>query len=148
MTLLLGALTIGAILSLLALGVFVSFRVFDFPDITADGSITLGAAVTAALIVRQADPVLATIAGCGCGALAGMLTGLIHTRFGINKLLSGILTMTALYSVNLRIMGRSNVPVLSEVSLATMAEGLGNVLFRRSSMNILGGKWRRVICLC
>ena len=138
MTLLIGALTIGAILSLLALGVFVSFRVFDFPDITADGSITLGAAVTAALIVRQADPVLATIAGCGCGALAGMLTGLIHTRFGINKLLSGILTMTALYSVNLHIMGRSNVPLLSEVSLATMAEGLGNVLFRRSSMNILG----------
>ena len=138
MTLLIGALTIGAILSLLALGVFVSFRVFDFPDITADGSITLGAAITAALIVRQADPVLATIAGCGCGALAGMLTGLIHTRFGINKLLSGILTMTALYSVNLRIMGRSNVPLLSEVSLATMAEGLGNVLFRRSSMNILG----------
>ena len=70
MALLIGALTIGAILSLLALGVFVSFRVFDFPDITADGSITLGAAVTAALIVRQADPVLATIAGCGCGALA------------------------------------------------------------------------------
>ena len=131
MTLLIGALTIGAILSLLALGVFVSFRVFDFPDITADGSITLGAAITAALIVRQADPVLATIAGCGCGALAGMLTGLIHTRFGINKLLSGILTMTALYSVNLHIMGRSNVPLLSEVSLATMAEGLGNVLFRR-----------------
>jgi putative tryptophan/tyrosine transport system permease protein len=138
MTLLIGALTIGAILSLLALGVFVSFRVFDFPDITADGSITLGAALTAALIVRQADPVLATIAGCGCGAFAGILTGLIHTRFGINKLLSGILTMTALYSVNLHIMGRSNVPLLSEVSLATMAEGLGNVLFRRSSMNILG----------
>jgi putative ABC transport system permease protein len=138
MTLLIGALTIGAILSLLALGVFVSFRVFDFPDITADGSITLGAAVTAALIVRQADPVLATIAGCGCGALAGILTGLIHTRFGINKLLSGILTMTALYSVNLHIMGRSNVPLLSEVSLATLAESLGNVLFRRSTMNVLG----------
>jgi putative tryptophan/tyrosine transport system permease protein len=138
MTLLVGALTIGAILSLLALGVFVSFRVFDFPDITADGSITLGAAVTAALIVRQADPVLATIAGCGSGALAGTLTGLIHTRFGINKLLSGILTMTALYSVNLHIMGRSNVPLLSEVSLATMAEGLGNIVFHRSSMHILG----------
>ena len=138
MTLLIGALTIGTILSLLALGVFVSFRVFDFPDITADSSITLGAAVTAALIVRHADPFLATIAGCGCGALAGMLTGLIHTRFGINKLLAGILTMTALYSVNLHIMGRSNVPLLSDVSLATMAERLGNLVFPRSSMNLLG----------
>jgi putative ABC transport system permease protein len=137
MTLLIGALTIGAVLSLLALGVFVSFRVFDFPDITADGSITLGAAVTAALIVRHADPLVATIAGCGCGALAGMLTGLIHTRFAINKLLSGILTMTALYSVNLHIMGRSNVPLLSDVSLATLAERLGAVFFR-SSVNLLG----------
>jgi putative ABC transport system permease protein len=137
-TLLIGAFTIGIILSLLALGVFVSFRVFDFPDITADASITLGAAVTAALIVRHADPFLATLAGCGCGALAGMLTGLIHTRFGINKLLSGILTMTALYSVNLHIMGRSNVPLLSDVSLATMAEGLGNLVFRRPRVNLLG----------
>ena len=92
MTLLIGALTIGAILSLLALGVFVSFRVFDFPDITADGSVTLGAAVTATLLVQGHDPFLATLAGCGCGAIAGMMTGLIHTRFGINKLLSGILT--------------------------------------------------------
>ena len=138
MTLLLGALTLGAILSLLALGVFVSFRVFDFPDITADGSITLGAAVTAALIVRQADPVLATIAGCGCGALAGMLTGLIHTRFGINKLLSGILTMTALYSVNLRIMGRSNVPVLWKSRWRRWPKAWGTSCSGRSCMNILG----------
>jgi putative ABC transport system permease protein len=139
MTLLIGALTIGAILSLLALGVFVSFRVFDFPDITADGSITLGAAVTATLLVQGVDPFVATLAGCGCGAMAGMATGLIHTRFGINKLLSGILMMTALYSVNLHIMGRSNVPLLSGVSLATMAEQIGKTVFGGSSSIYLLG---------
>ena len=138
MTLLIGALTIGAILSLLALGVFVSFRVFDFPDITADGSVTLGAAVAAKLLVQGADPFLATLAGCGCGAIAGMVTGLIHTRFGINKLLSGILMMTALYSVNLDIMGRSNVPLLSGVSLATKAEAVGHTLFSGSAIHLLG----------
>jgi putative tryptophan/tyrosine transport system permease protein len=138
MTLLIGALTIGAILSLLALGVFVSFRVFDFPDITVDGSVTLGAAVTATLLVQGADPFLATLAGCGSGAVAGTATGLIHTRFGINKLLSGILMMTALYSVNLYIMGRSNVPLLSGVSLATMAEQVGTAVFSGSAIDLLG----------
>ena len=105
MSLLIGAFTIGAILSLLALGVFVSFRVFEFPDITADGSITLGAAVAATLLVAQVHPVLATAIACAAGAVAGATTGVIHTRFGINKLLSGILVMTALYSVNLHVMG-------------------------------------------
>lgn len=138
MTLLIGALTIGAILSLLALGVFVSFRVFDFPDITADGSVTLGAAVTATLLVHGADPFLATLAGCGGGAIAGTATGLIHTRFGINKLLSGILMMTALYSVNLHIMGRSNVPLLSGVSLATIAEHVAKVVFNGPAIDLLG----------
>jgi putative ABC transport system permease protein len=139
MTLLIGALTIGAILSLLALGVFVSFRVFDFPDITADGSVTLGAAVTATLLVQGVDPFVATLAGCAGGAMAGTATGLIHTRFGINKLLSGILMMTALYSVNLHIMGRSNVPLLSGVSLATMAEDIGRAAVSGSStMGLLG----------
>jgi len=138
MTLLIGALTIGAILSLLALGVFVSFRVFDFPDITADGSVTLGAAVTATLLVRGVNPFLATVAGCGCGATAGTATGLIHTRFGINKLLSGILMMTALYSVNLHIMGRSNVPLLSGVSLATIAEHVGHTVFSGPGIVLLG----------
>jgi putative tryptophan/tyrosine transport system permease protein len=125
MSLLIGAFTIGAILSLLALGVFVSFRVFEFPDITADGSITLGAAVAATLLVAQVHPVLATAIACAAGAVAGATTGVIHTRFGINKLLSGILVMTALYSVNLHVMGRSNVPLLSERTLATMAESAG-----------------------
>src|SRR6476620_5012003 len=107
MVLLVGALTVGLILSLLALGVFVSFRIFEFADITADGSITLGGAVAAVLIIAHVHPVLATAASFAAGALAGMTTGILHTRFKINRLLSGILVMTALYSINLHVMGRS-----------------------------------------
>src|SRR5918996_767179 len=118
MLLLIGAFTIGLILSLLAMGVFISFRIFDFPDITADGSITLGGAITAVLIVAHAHPPVASAAAFGAGAT----TGVLHTRFRINGLLSGILVMTALYSVNLHIMGKSNVPLLAEHTLATMAE--------------------------
>lgn len=125
MLLLIGALTIGLILSLMALGVFISFRIFEFPDITADGSITLGAAVASTLLVAQVHPFLATGAACVAGAAAGTLTGVIHTRFQINKLLSGILVMTALYSVNLHVMGRSNVPLLSERTMATLSEHAG-----------------------
>jgi putative ABC transport system permease protein len=123
MTLLVGALTIGLILSLLALGIFISFRIFEFPDITADGSITLGAAVAAVLLVAGVHPLLATAAACTAGSVAGTLTGLIHTRFRINPLLSGILVMTALYSINLHVMGRSNVPLLEARTLATISEG-------------------------
>src|SRR5499427_725893 len=125
MTLLIGALTIGLILSLLALGVFISFRIFAFPDITADGSIALGAAVAATLLVRGVNPALATLAGAAAGALAGASTATLHTRFGINGLLAGILVMTGLYSVNLHIMGRSNVPLMSEKTLATIADRFG-----------------------
>src|SRR5258708_2752692 len=122
MTLLIGALTIGVILSLLALGVFISFRVFAFPDITVDGSITLGAAVAATLLVRGVDPLLATALAFLAGGLAGAATGTLHTRFKIHGLLSGILVMTALYSVNLHVMGKSNVPLMSATTLAVKAQ--------------------------
>lgn len=112
MTLLVGALTIGLALALLALGVYLAFRVLDFPDITPDGSITLGAAVSAQLVVSGWNPALATCAGFFAGCVAGAITGLLHTRLAINGLLSGILVMTALYSVNLHTMGRSNIPLL------------------------------------
>jgi putative tryptophan/tyrosine transport system permease protein len=122
MLLLISALTVGLILSLLALGVFISFRIFDFPDITAEGSITLGGAVAAALIVAGVHPVMASGAAFVAGTLAGTTTGILHTRFRINSLLSGILVMTALYSVNLHIMGKSNVPLLSTRTLASIGE--------------------------
>lgn len=133
MSLLIGALTIGFILSLLALGVYVSFRIFDFPDVTTDGSITLGAAVAATMIVHGHNPVYATVAATACGVLAGAMTGVLHTRFHINNLLSGILMMTALYSVNLRVMGKSNVPLITETTLTTYAERAGAALLGGSS---------------
>ena len=113
MTLLLGALTMGLILSLLGLGVFLSFRVFNFPDINVDGSITLGAATAAVLLVGGTNPFVATLGGLGAGMLAGATTSILHAKFVINGLLSGILVMTALYSVNLHVMGKSNVPLIA-----------------------------------
>jgi putative tryptophan/tyrosine transport system permease protein len=139
MTLLVGALTIGLILSLLALGVFISFRIFEFPDITADGSITLGASLAAALLVHQVHPVAATAAALVAGAIAGALTAIIHTRFAVNRLLSGILVMTALYSINLHIMGKSNVPLLSETTLATMAERAATALTGSANDLVVAG---------
>jgi putative ABC transport system permease protein len=122
MLILIGALTVGLILSLLALGVFISFRIFTFADITTDGSVTLGGAIAAILIVHQVDPFVATAAAFAAGAAAGSVTGILHTRFGINRLLSGILVMTGLYSINLHIMGKSNLPLLSERTVATLAD--------------------------
>ena len=138
MLLLIGAFTIGLILSLLALGVFISFRIFEFPDITADGSITLGGAVAAALIVTGVHPLLASAAAFAAGTVAGTTTGILHTRFKINSLLSGILVMTSLYSVNLHIMGRSNVPLLSERTLASMAESAAQRVLGSGTLHLAG----------
>jgi putative ABC transport system permease protein len=139
MNLLIGTFTIGFILSLLALGVFISFRIFAFPDITADGSITLGASVAATLMVHGTSPALASLSGFGAGMLAGACTGTLYTRFKINPLLSGILVMTALYSINLHIMGKSNVPLLSVTTLATQSERIGLRFMRgASSFGFLG----------
>ncbi len=124
MSLLLGAFIIGLILALVALGVFISFRVYHFPDMTAEGSITLGAAVAAALLVTGHSPVYATLAAAVAGAGAGLITGVLHTRFKINALLSGIIVMTALYSVNLHVMGKSNVPLMNVTTFADQAAGI------------------------
>ncbi|MBI1817821.1 MAG: ABC transporter permease [Deltaproteobacteria bacterium] len=138
MTLLVGAWTVGLILSLLALGVFISFRVFKFPDITTEGSITLGAATAAVLLVHGVPTPLATLSGFAAGALAGTVTGVLHTKFNINGLLSGIIVMTALYSVDLRIMGQSNIPLINVPTLATDAERLGQALFGVESLALWG----------
>lgn len=138
MTLLIGALIIGLILSLLALGVLVSFRIFSMPDITTDGSITFGAAIAAVLLVQGQSPVVATAAGALGGALAGAVTGVIHTRFKINSLLSGILVMTALYSVNLHVMGRSNVPLMQARTVASYGDAFGARLFGGTTVHIAG----------
>jgi putative ABC transport system permease protein len=138
MALLIGALTIGLILSLLALGVYLSFRIFNFPDITAEGSITLGAAVTAVLLVKGTNPMLATAAGFVSGAFAGALTGVLHTKFKIHGLLAGILVMTALYSINLHVMGKSNVPLMSEKTLATQVDTVAGQVSSGTRLNVFG----------
>jgi len=111
---LLGALEIGLLFGLVALGVYLSFRVLQFPDLTVDGSFPLGAAVAATLIVHSVNPWLATLAAAAAGALAGLTTAWLHLRLGILHLLASILTMIALYSINLRIMGRPNIALLGE----------------------------------
>ena len=138
MSLLLSAWTIGLILSLLALGVYISYRVFKFADITADGSITFGAAVAASMLTRGVHPVTASAAAFLAGGLAGLCTGVLHTRFKINQLLSGILVMTALYSINLHVLGSSNVPLLAVTTFTTYAQNLGRWLTGHDSATILG----------
>jgi putative ABC transport system permease protein len=139
MSLLVGTFTIGFILSLLALGVFISFRIFAFPDITADGSVTLGASVAATLLIHGVTPPVASLAAFGTGVLAGACTGTLHTRFKINPLLSGILVMTALYSVNLHVMGSSNISLLGVNTLATQSERIGVKLMRGATSLDLAG---------
>ena len=129
MTLLIGSLTIGLILSLLAFGILISFRVVAFEDLTVDGSLALGGATAAALIVAEWNPVVATLCGALAGATAGAVTATLHHRFDINRLLAGILVMTALYSVNLRVMGKSNVPLLSHPTVMSYADSLASTLF-------------------
>jgi putative ABC transport system permease protein len=103
----------------LAWGVFIASRVLRFPDITPDGSFPLGASVAATLIIGGVNPLLATVAAFFAGMLAGYVTGLLHTRLKVTELLAGILVMTALYSVNLHVMGRSNISLLDRETLAT-----------------------------
>lgn len=108
-----GAFESGIIYAIMALGVYLSFRILDFPDLTVDGSFVTGAAVAAIMIVNGANPFVATMTALVAGFIAGCLTGFIHTVGKVNALLSGILMMIALYSINLRIMGKSNVPLLN-----------------------------------
>ncbi|MGE5508380.1 MAG: ABC transporter permease [Chitinophagales bacterium] len=117
-----GVLEQGLAFGLMSLGVYLTFRVLDFPDLTVDGSFALGGALAAALLVAGVGPVPATLAAGLAGVLAGAVTGLLHTRLHISGLLSGILTMTALYSINLRVMGRANVPLLMQPTLFTALE--------------------------
>jgi putative ABC transport system permease protein len=139
MTLLIGSLTIGLILALLALGVFISFRIFNFPDITVEGSVTFGASIAAALIATGWNPLLATVLAFFGGMLAGATTGILHTKFKINGLLAGILVMTSLYSINLHVMGKSNIPLMSGVTLISWFEGWTPAFFGGTAdVNVLG----------
>ena len=116
----LGAIEIGLIFGLVALGVFLSFRIINFPDLTVDGSFPLGGAVAAALIVTGWNPFAATAAAILAGALSGYLTAWLNVRLRIMQLLASILVMIALYSVNLRVMGKPNIALIDEPTVFSM----------------------------
>lgn len=117
MTFYITALLLGLSLSAIAMGIFISMKIFNIPDITTDGSYTLGAVITA-IGLSNGYPIIVTyLLAVAGGALAGSITGFIHTKLKVNALLAGILVMTALYSINLSILGRSNLPLLSVTNL-------------------------------
>ncbi|THU00621.1 ABC transporter permease [Lampropedia puyangensis] len=115
-----GSMEIGLIFGLVALGVLISFRILNFPDLTVDGSFPLGGAVAATLISSGTNPFLATAIATFAGAMAGFMTGWLNVKLKIMDLLAGILMMTALYSINLRIMGKPNVPLIFEPTVFTI----------------------------
>jgi len=136
--LLIGAATMGLILAPLALGVFLSYRVYHMLDLTADGAFGVGAAAVAALLVRGAPPLAATALAAMAGVMAGAITGLLHTRLRVSALLAGVLTSTGLYSAMLFIMGSGNLSLATAESLLTRAEGLGQRIGLPSSLTLFG----------
>ena len=117
MALILSVLEQGMIYAIMALGVYITYKILDFPDLTVDGSFPLGAAVTVVLISKGIAPVLTLPVCFGIGAVVGILTGIIHVKLKVRDLLSGIIMMTALYTVNLRIAGKANFPIYNEETI-------------------------------
>lgn len=120
-----GAVELGLVYAFVGLGVFLAFRILDFPDLTVDGSLPLGAAVSAVLITGGYSPWLATFAAMIAAACAGLVTATLNVRFKILHLLASILTMIALFSINLRVMGRPNVAIIGEETVLTPFFGHG-----------------------
>ena len=141
----LGAIAAGLCFSFVAIGVLISFRILDVPDLTLDGSLPLGAAITAAMITAGYNPFISLLVAAAAGALAGATTALITTRLHIHSLLASILTTTALFSINLHIMGKSNIPLLNEATIFTPFAApfqkliliWGGVTLARSANNLL-----------
>lgn len=119
-----GTMEQGLMYAIMVLGVYLTFRILNYADLSVDGSFTLGAAIAATLVFKGYNPWLATLLAFTGGCLAGVFTGVLHTKFRITPLLSGILTMTALYSVNLRVMGRPNVSLLGVRTIISDFAGL------------------------
>ena len=136
-----GAVELGLLYGLVAMGVLLSFRVLDFPDLTVDGSFPLGAAVCAILIVSGVNPWVATFCAILAGMTAGFITAWISVRWNILHLLASILTMTALYSINLRIMGRPNIALLGENTIFTPVEELSysHLFIMPTAMLVIAG---------
>ena len=115
-----GAVSQGILWGIMALGVAVTYRILDYADLTVDSSLCTGAAVNAVLLLAGVHPIAALAAATVVGMAAGLLTGLLHTQLGIPAILSGILSQLALYSINMRILGRSNLPLLKVETLLTL----------------------------
>jgi putative ABC transport system permease protein len=115
----------GLVYAVMAVGVYLSSRVLDFPDLTVDGSFPMGAAIAARLLIGGIHPLVGTLLAPVAGFFAGAATGILNTKLRISNLLAGILTMTALYSVNLRVMGRANVPLLRTGTVLTVLQEKG-----------------------
>ena len=117
MQIILGVLTEGLVYAILSLGVYITYKILDFPDLSVDGTFPLGAAVTVTMILLGVPIPLAMLAATAAGVVFGVVTGIINVKFKIRDLISGIIVMTALYSVNLRIAGKANVPLFSQQTL-------------------------------
>lgn len=117
MSIILGVLEEGLIYAIMALGVYITYKILDFPDLSVDGTFPLGGAVTVTLILANVHPTLTLFIAFAIGALAGCITGFIHVKLKVRDLLSGIIVMTALYSVNLRVAGKANVPIFNSSTI-------------------------------
>lgn len=117
LSIILGVLEEGFVYAIMALGVYITYKILDFPDLSVDGTFPLGAAVTVVLIKAGVNPLLTLLISFIVGGVAGIITGIIHVKFKVRDLLSGIIVMTALYSINLRIAGSSNVPIFTRESI-------------------------------
>ena len=129
----------GLVFGFVAIGVYLTFRVLGFPDLTVDGSFTLGAAIAAVLIANGVNPFLATLAALGVGLCAGLATSLLNTKLRIPALLAGILMMVALYSINLRVMGGAYVSLLREVTIFSLSSRLLGLETRLAYQLVVAG---------
>ena len=132
MGLVISALELGSIYAVMALGIYITYKILDFPDLTVDGSFPFGAAVSAAMLSRSMNPLLAMLVSVIAGCAAGFCTGIIHVKCKVRDLLSGIIMMTALYSVNFIIVGKANLPVQSE-NATVFSNGLVNGIFGKEA---------------
>lgn len=117
MSIIIGVMEEGLIYAIMALGLYITYKILDFPDLSVDGTFPMGEAVTAMLILKGVHPVLTLVLSFAAGLLAGCITGLIHVKLKVRDLLSGIIMMTALYSINLRIAGKANLPIFSKETI-------------------------------
>jgi putative ABC transport system permease protein len=120
-----GAASQGVLWGLMTLGLFITYKILNFADLTVDGSFALGGSVSAILITSGFSPYLSLVIAFFAGSLAGLVTGLLHTKLKIPGILTGILTMIALYSVNIRVMGQANIPLLGQETMLTLTSSFG-----------------------